>query len=1307
MRSMTVKRQMNLSGTPRGQSQGFLRSLEWGWLVLLAIVLVAPIGAKAQIGGEATIQGTVSDPTGAVIVGASVTAQNVATGAKLTRPADKAGYYVLSPLDVGDYTITATGKGFEKLIRENIHVNGMQVLGLNLTLQVGSATLSVTVTDVPPVLETENATLGSVMENQVYQSLPLEMGSPGHQDQRRATDFAALMPGVSANETKNDETDEPMVVNGNPNSSEMYLDGIPATSVSTAGDPRYIWSAFSVETVDQFQLKTSAYSAEYRGLGIENYTIKSAGNKLHGSVYGVVRNTAFDAAGFVPARYPANYPDAKLANTWYKAPEHQNEYGISLGGPIWKNKIFLFANYMGFRFSTQTTPASQSIPTERMRVGDFRELLAYGATETKTTSPYGLAAGTTQSPAVQVFDPTTQTCVSSKNCSRSQLTGTSAYDSTTGYNVIPSYEVSPIAREMSAMLPTPTGSGIASNYVGSYPWGLNNWSQTERLDADLSQKHKISIIFGAGRQGLIGTSASQATNVAPLPYKYAKVYAPITKDVIFEHTYLINNSLVNQFKYTAMQYYSPAINPTLKNSAYAASGFGITGLPTGQAASSFPIVKWGSSDEAQWGPQASAGNVTNNFTLLDNVQWVKGKHSITFGGQYQWLEYNYNADKTGTSPLTLSTKLSETEGFKGNNTVTALANTGNDYASFMVGAMDSATYTQIEPGALETGTRFHPYALYVNDDYKLTSKLTINAGLRWDVLPPFHEAQNRFSFMNPNLTNPYTGTAGALQLAGHGTNGCNCSTPIKTYYKNWGPRLGFAYALNDKTVIRASAGMYYALGGGTGGSSVSSQPDKALEIGFSAAPSPSSPGLALPAFYLNGNTTGKLAADNITIGSTTYTNDPTNVAFNNGAAVTAPGTATQGPGYGTYYSTGVSATDYISSTLGYLDPKFGGRAPEFTGWSFGIQRSITKDLTASISYVGNEGHHLLANNGSSTERGYQSNQLDPKYLSLGATLGYAASTASTYGLTAPTWFPTGQAISQMLLPYPQYKGVTDEVAAVSNSNYNSLQFTLEQRLAHGLTLMLNYTFSKSIDNAGTFRSGYNIPADVSSDGKAYAQGKADRSLSVFDQRQNVTGTTTYDLPFGRGKIGSENAIVRNVAGGWRISGIFTYVAGNPLTITQNSCTGIPGQGQCMPAYATNFTGKVRINGRWGHGLSRTNLNVPYINSDAFALTGTGGTLTNQYVIGSVTRTAPYGLRGPGNYNIDASVRRTFDLWNRENVKFVFEANAFNALNHVWFGSTSTNATGSINQTFGNSNFGTVAGQANTPRVFQFAGHINF
>jgi len=340
----------------------FLSRSKWIGLATLVLAIMAPFGAKAQIGGSAAIQGEVIDTTGAAVVGAKVVAKSDKTGAEIVRISDKKGSYNLTPLDVDDYTITVTATGFETLVRTDIHVDGMETLALDLTLRIGAMATTVTVTDVPPALETENATLGTAMESEVYQSLPLEMGAAASPDQRRATDFAALMPGVTANETKNNETDEPMVINGNQNSSEMYLEGIPMTSVSTAGDPRYIWSAFSVETVNQFQLKTSAYSAEYRGLGIENYTIKSGGNQFHGTVYDVIRNTAFDAIGFLPGLNAVATAASKAAgggNVYLNAPptEHMNEYGISLGGPIIKNKLFFFANYLGFRYSTVSNPA--------------------------------------------------------------------------------------------------------------------------------------------------------------------------------------------------------------------------------------------------------------------------------------------------------------------------------------------------------------------------------------------------------------------------------------------------------------------------------------------------------------------------------------------------------------------------------------------------------------------------------------------------------------------------------------------------------------------------------------------------------------------------------------------------------------------------------------------------------------------------------------------------------------------------------------------------------------------------------------
>jgi Carboxypeptidase regulatory-like domain len=1284
-------------------------------LVLSLIGVLSPFCAKAQLAGTGTIEGTVTDSTGAVVVGAQVSAVSLATGARTDRLTTKSGLYSLAPLDAGDYTVTISARGFEKLVRENIHVDGLQVLALNVTLQVGAASQTITVSEEPPPLETSNATLGATLENQVYQSLPLEMGGANgiSTDQRRATDSAILMPGVSNNETKNNESDEPMVINGNANSTEMYIEGLPFESASVSGDPRYIWSAISVEAVDQFQVKTTAYSAEYQGLGVENFTIKSGTNQIHGSFYENIRNTAFDSAGFNPAQYPTNYPIVAKQSEFYKPPEHMNEYGMTIGGPIWKNKIFVFGNYMGFRFSALTSPQTETIPTQAELCGDFSSL----------PNP--------------IYDPTTQT-ETGGSYSRTQFSGPSWTPSGCGTgpvtaNVIPQGELSPQAKYLQQYWAGVDylNSNPTNNYQGSYNYGLNNWSTTDRLDVNLSDRHKMSVILAAGRQGLIGPAGSQTTQVGPLPYLYSKTYAPVTRVAIFQDTFLVSQNLVNQFNYGIGQYHAPDNNVTLLTPAWSANAAGISNLASsGQAPNSFPIVKFsGTDDPAQWGPNTGQYvQSTNTDSLKDNVQWVHGKHTFTFGGQFEWLEFNDLYAYEGSTPLTLSFAVTETAQVSGSS-ASATKNTGLAYASYLLGAVDSSSYTEYAPNAQETGSRYHPFAVYANDDWKLTPKLTLNAGLRWDVMPPFREVENRFSFLNPTMTNPVTGTPGALQFAGGGTDGCNCETPMNTYYKDWGPRLGAAYALGDKTVIRAAYGIYYAHGGGTSGGATT-LPASGMELGFSAVPNPPSPGDSLPAFYLN-NSNYNSFLSNSDFGGAGYTVTPPPI---------------YDPQYATYYSTAAVAPDKISSTVSYLDPKYGGRTPTFEGWSFGVQRLLTKDITATVSYVGNQGHFLVP---TGVARGYWGNQLNPAYLSLGSTvLGTKNPTSATMpaGTSLPyATYGNNGTVSQALVAFPQYSGVTDQVAAVGNANYNALQLSIVQRLSRGITFMLNYTYSKTIDDIGTFRTGYAIPAGIlANSGKPWPIDRIERSRSVQDQPQNLVATSTYDLPFGRGHWGDGSALVRAVAGGWRLSSIFSLYSGDPLTITSGTCTGTSGQGTCMPAYNTGANsmyptnGPVRQNGGWGHGATRNSNNctvncsnalsaMQYINPAAFVQTGVltnttctaSGTACNGMVLGDVARTAPYGLRGPGNYDIDGDLRRTFDLWKEGRVKFIFDASVFNAVNHVWFGSASSTADGSIGSSVtgeycpscstvnGSPSLGVITGQANSPRQWQFAGRFTF
>lgn len=1228
------------------------------WVVLLAIAALIPIAARAQIGATATIQGTITDPTGAVIPGAHVTVTSLATGATRTQSTDKDGFYSISPLDAGTYNVTANATGFKQLVRKNIQVNGMQVLGLDLKMSVGATSQTVTVSTAPPPLETQDATLGAVMQSQTYQALPLEMGAAASPDQQRVTDFADLMPGVSANETKNNQTDEPMVVNGQMHATEMYIEGIPFDFPGAQGDPRFIWPAFGVQAVSQFQLKTSSFSAAYEGLDVENFNIKSGSNKIHGSVYDLARNTVFDAYGFRP-------PTSTVTGAIYKPPEHMNEYGIEAGLPLIHNKLFFWGAFEGYRYSTINPAVFNTVPTAAMFSGDFS------------------ATG------VNIYDPTKETCTAG-SCTRPQF----VYNGTP--NVIPPGEISPIAQALAQFWKgiSYANSNLTNNFLGSFPYGLSNWDGNARFDYHPSDKQTVTAILATGRQGLVGPS-SQSTDVGPLPYSDSKSYRPITRVAILEDTYIISPTFVNQFRYGAAQYHSPDYDLTYGVMPWEASTLGIGGLPNGQAASSFPEIEFsGDFAPAQWGAQNGTQSDENSFDLVDNLQWVHGRHSISFGGQVQWLEDNTISSMGGSSPATLKFNSAETEEFEP-GTTTLNSKTGLPFASFMLGAVDSANYTLYAPEAEDTGERYRPFALYVNDDYRATQKLTVNMGLRWDYMPPFREAENRWSFLNTELTNPVTGNLGVLEFAGNVAPGvsCDCSTPVRTYKENIGPRLGLAYELGNKTVIHAAYGIYYSTGGGVNAGSASN-------LGYSSAPSVSSPGFGLPAFYLNGNSsfTGATTVEG-------YTNDPTNTTFGGaGYSPTAPPVFNST--YGTYYSTAAVAPYKLSSTIDYVDPWYGDRAPQFEGWSFGVQRLLTPNITATVSYVGNEAHFLVTTGQSTLEgaRGLYNNQLNPKYLALGTTLGETATSANTPGgLPYPTFNNT---VEQALTPFPQYNGVSDEWGAVGNSNYNALQLTLEQRASHGLTFTLNYTYSRTIADDGTFRTGYAIPAGVvAGSTKAWPMDRIDRGLSVIDIPQLLTFTSVWNLPFGKGHWGGANPFVSAVAGGWTLSDIFSYTAGNPLQIVGSSCTA-PGQGQCMPSYASGFTGSARQNGGWGHGATRDTLaSIQYVNPNAFEV-------TPDYEIGNLARSAPYGLRGPGNYDIDGSLRRSFSIMPDNRAQLVLEADVFNAVNHVWFGTTSSNASGSIGESFGSSpaastSLGVVNGQANQPRQWQFEAHINF
>jgi hypothetical protein len=1267
----------------------------------LALCLFFTAAAVAQTGGEAGIQGTVLDSTGASIPNATVTATNNATGVATTRQTTSDGLYTISPIIPGTYTVTATAKGFKQVVQKNFTIDALRITGLNLTLSVGDQSLEVTVTDAPPALETTNATLGAVMENQTYANLPLQMSG----QQRDPTAFAVLVPGVQSGSRA-------PIIGGTGNYlAAVYIDGIPVTTINQQGDNRVVSNALPVESIDQFQVITSTPDAEYQGAGIINFTLKSGAQKYHGTFAGYVRARAFDAWSF--ASKDATCPNAAgVIVQCTKPDEHQSEFVASGGGPIpfMRRHGFFYVSYDKFHGRSGINPNFLTIPTALMRQGNFSELKN-----------------------AQLYDPTTDNICSA-------VGSTSVCRQAYGQNIIPTMELSPIALKMQAALPTTyANTNLVNNYFGGVPSGYNNWEIAGRADFDLTPKQRLSYVMAYGVRKNVPYTVGGTPAGVVLPYPYTAggiaTITPVVTDI--EHTWEISNSMTNQLKFAFNRFGQPITSLTDGVSPYrAAADFGITNLPAGQASTEFPGVAFGTTTVnptafTTWTSDGASGatqtTVPNTFTLLDNFILTKGEHSIILGFTSQWLEDNVAAQLGPSGIYQLSFSANSTAAIVGGTVTpnaTASANSpgpsGYAYASFLLGAA-SQSGIAIE-GVSETGGRYHDSSPYVEDVWKVKPNFTVNIGLRWDYFPPFHEVLDRWSFLNPNLTNAITGNPGEIQFAGnHGGPGvsCGCRTPVQTWYKNFGPRLGLAYSVTPTTVLRAGYGLVYSIGGGVGGRAGAGTGTG--QLGFdSTATTPTeitqtSSGAPGPSYYLNNSPTFMA----LNLANTAY-GGPGYVL----PGVPTPNAAAQTLNTGNYI--GANGSTVSASTVSYADPYISGRAPEFGLYNAGIQQALNNNITLTINYAGTQSHFLVPSG--SNPRGYWTNQLDPKYiLALGGVadstgknpvLGAAATPANvaivqnamaSYKLpyASISGAKATTTIAQTLVAFPQYSGVSDTWGTnVANISYNSLQVSLAQRESHGLSYTFNYTWSRNIGDDGTFRAGYDLPSgSVSNTGQSFHQNRIERSLTITDMTHNISAYGLWMLPFGRGKIGGDHFMVRALAGGWSISTIYQFTSGTPFVPTYGGCTAPPDSGTCELDLNPNYTG----NGRIATGYRR--FGPQYIDPNAFsapqhyATTTAGATITSPISkIGNAPRTAPYGLRNPYFWKDDVSLRRSFDL-GTPRIKFIAEVDCLNVANHATL-SNPTAAWGTPGSTAGNA-FGTITGAQANQRDFQFAGHITF
>ena len=1119
-----------------------------GVLLVVSGMLLA-IPGSGQIGGTGSIRGVVSDPSGAVVPAASVVATNVATQVKTARETTDAGDYSISPLPAGEYTVTVTAAGFQTINQEHIMVDALSMVGLNLTLKVGASSEQITVVDTPPQLNTVDARVGETVRNDVYMALPLFMGNAP----RDPTAFASLMPGVPTNSGTYSFGD---ISGAQGNSGEMYLEGMPISNPAIQGEVRNVSLGVSAEAVEQFQLETAGSPVMYGGQGAANFVLKSGTNHFHGSVYEYFRNTDLDARNFFAVSRPA---------------EHQNEFGENVGGPIKKNRIFFFQSYDGFRYITGSSPAYYTLPPMAERTGDF--------------SGY---------PAL-IYDPQSLDC-SKGPCTRTAFVG----------NIIPTSRISAISKVLQAPLPATSNSNVTNNFLYSNAYGFNSYSTTQKVDLNLTDKQRL---FGLYSRGHRNQANEYRGGTLPDPYdsgSSALQVDEITTTAQARHTYVVTPTILNQLSYSFARFFQPQTGNTASGNWPIKAG--MKGLPAGGASTEFPSVSFsGSNSPTTWSKNHPVYEVDQSFNLQDNVQWTKGKHSITIGLQIAWTQINYANNRFG-SQANWTFSNAQTEGF--NSAGTAVTTTGNAYASYLLGALSSASLQ--DDATSETGGRYRNYTEWFQDNFRVSSKLTLNIGFRYDIMTPYTEVANRLSFFNPTVANTAaSGYPGILMFAGNGPDSCNCSTNIATYHGMIQPRIGLAYSLNSKTVFRAGYDMTYTHRGAVGGRGGGRQGTGIL--GFSAQPSWNSLDTYSPAFYWDAGVPSYIHA----------------------------------PFYDPTLNTGYTTTVANGSSVSYGDPQIGGHPPRYQNWSVGLQHAFTNTFTLTVNYVASNGHFL--GGGSRSAWG---NQIQPKYMKLGNLLTSKAS-ATTIAQAAAI-FPEihlpyanyAGSIAQMLQQFPQYSSVSDVFGEVGNSNYNSLQVTAAKRLSYGLTFNANYTFQKTFDDLGTRSSWWSEKAQSG------------------DSPQMVNATVVYNLPFGKGQMFSGNPILNKVAGGWQISGITTFREGGGWGSIGGSCN-LPSAGSCYVDMNPNFTGPVRIGGNPADANLKASTPPVFLDKNVFLNPAA-------YTYGTSPRSMVDKLRNVNSFNESLSLKREFRLM--ESKSLVFQADVSNPTNFVIFGNPSTSFT---------------------------------
>ncbi len=1213
------------------------RSLQLPLIVLSCFVVVlASFSGFAQT-YSGSLTGIITDPGGAIVPGATLTLTDEAKGFSFTSTSEADGRYAFRDLQPSTYNLAISAAGFANEIKRGIVLNVGQNAQSDFRLQLKSSNQVVEVTSIAPLLQTQDASTGQVVNQKFINDLPLIS--------RSVFDLAVLAPGVTqAPNSSFGPNTNPVnfISNGGRNSTaDIVIDGVSQTNNENNSGVTTALYTPPVDAVQEFKVEQNTYSADigFGGNTVINVITKSGTNRFNGSLYEFLQNNVLNA------------------NNWFnnqnglpRAPRKQNLFGGTVGGPILHDKTFFFFDYQGTRTRSGSTVRA-GVPSAAERQGDFSELCTRAGGTFDNTGACSKTGGQLWDPYSGVFNsgvngPLRSAFVPFNNLKTYASPGSPVLAGTPFQPAaVPGNLIDPVALKMMQYYPLPNVAVGAPSYNP-----LNNWigtggsrSNDDRFDIKVDHRINDSNLLSArySRDNTSSEGYNCFGNVAD-----PCTQGPITGDansaaVNFTHTFNPTLLLNVTYGYTRRYSYTagvaadfPNFNPvtTLGLPSYiTASGF--TATPNIQIGNGYQNV---SSQALGSQTYSILKYPLDTHDLLVGFDKVKGNHDMHFGyeGRLHIISFlqvglpegQFNFNLTGTSQSPAS-------------------GTGGDaLASFLVGF---PSYSGSPTGGsygidVAVTTKNFAHAWYFQDNWKVNDRLTLNLGLRYELTLPRTERYNRQSWLDPNATSPLQ-VPGLSPLHG-GVEFASSSqpSPYNVDPMNFGPRIGLAYRMPWDIVLRTGFGIFF-------------EPIKGAAAGTGG---------------------GGFAGFNWTT--------PEVLTYQNNGATPYGRISNPFPGTGPLLPPGSSQGLATGIGLSLSDPIRNWNAtPYMQAWNFGLEHEFKGNVLLDVNYVGSKGTHLYFGGAGTLN-----------YLGIGVESLNSSQVAALNSFVANPFYgyitnsasslrtPTVQAY-QLQRPFPQFTGFTGNDPPWANSNYNSLQVTVEKRLSKGLQVLGTYTYSKSIDDSSvacsctTWLGGTTSLQDPN---RRYLE----RSLSQFDIPQVFQISYTYQFPFGRGKTfgANWNGAVDALLGGWQTNGVWRFDDGMPLQLTVSNSRPLPTYGAQRPNLTATLTRNTGANWMQQYFADPTAVSQPA----PFTL----GTAPRE--IGSA--------RAPGTANATLSLFKQFPLAViREGSFAEFRLEAFNALNHAQFSAP--------NLTVGSNAFGQVTSQANSPRQLQLALKLYF